>query len=75
MKNEVVKAGVKIEADELIKALNDLTQTLDQFAKKLNNLKRAKVSINSHDVKPSVDEIIKKIEKEFSNLLSENFAN
>lgn len=74
MKNEVVKADVKIDAREVITTISELSNTLNKLSEQIKELENTVVTvfIDSNDVKVNVNVeevinlIVESLEKEIS---------
>lgn len=74
MKNEVIKADVKIDAREVITTISELSNTLNKLSEQIKELENTVVTvfIDSNDVKVNVNVeevinlIVESLEKEIS---------
>ena len=64
-----IKINVSIEADEFMKAIQELKEQIDQLAKKMNRLGQTSITVNVGDVvsEINVDQIAKRIGEALDN--------
>lgn len=60
-----LKVDISIEIDELIRAIKDLTECIDQLTQKMNHLKQTTITVNVGNVKAEMDvnRVVKQIEE------------
>ena len=71
--SEHLKVNITIEADGLIKALDELNQSIDQLTEKMNHLKQTAVTINIGNKKTDLD--ISKVVKQIKESLEREINN
>lgn len=64
-----IKINVSIEADEFMKAIQELKEQIDQLTKKMNRLGQTSITVNVGDVvsEINVDQIAKRIGEALDN--------